>query len=177
MIRLFVDKISDGHKDIFLKFDSAPTEIKIVDSYYLSDFLEITDTELESVDLKRIEEFQYREVIIDENPILIYVANKLIDFWIERIKETNKGVIRFIPYDLSDEYIGGFLLEKNKLGFRIKQVYTTEIKGCEGLRKSSLDDLILERNIDFDIEKAEDRFIGEDALFAGLEWSKNRLTY
>jgi hypothetical protein len=176
MIRLIVDKLSDGHKDIFLKFDSAPTEVKIIDSYYLSDFLEITDTELESVDFKKMKEFEYREIIFEENPILIYVAKKLIDFWIERIKEIKKGETRFIPFDLSDEYIGGLLLEKNKLGFIIKQVYTTKIQGCEGLRKSNLDDLILERDINFDFEKAEDRFISEDALFAGLEWSKDRLT-
>ena len=177
MIRLIVDKLSDGHKDIFLKFDSAPTEVKIVDSYYLFDFLEISDTELESVDLKRMKEFEFREIIIEENSILISVAKKLIDFWIERIKEIKKGETRFIPFDLSDEYIGGLLLEKNKMGFIIKQVYTTKIQGCEGLRKSNLDDLILERSVSFDIIEEEIVFIGEDALFAGLEWSKNELTY
>ena len=177
MIRLIVDKISDGHNDIFLKFDSAPAEVKIVDSYYLSEFLEITDTELESADLKKARKFEYREIIFEENFTLIYIARKLIDYWIEQTKEIKKGEMRFIPFDLSDEYIGGLLLERKKLGFLIKHAYTTKIHGCEGLRKSNLNDLILERNVSFDLEKVEDRFIGDDAFFAGLEWSKNNLTY
>ena len=160
MIRLIIDKYGDAHNNLFLKIDGMPSVVKIADSYFLYDFLEISDKEIEKLNLK-------------EGEIIKYAALELIKYWKEKIKSIQRGDKKFIPFDLSDEYIGGLLLEKIKLGFKIKTVFTDEIQGYS-ISKSYLDNLLDEHNVKL-IEDSNEWLIGEDTLYKGLEWSEQEI--
>jgi hypothetical protein len=147
MIRLIIDKLGNGHDDLFLKIDLMPSYAKTADSYYLFDFLEITD----------IQSLQHGVV-------------ELLNYWVDRIRSIERGHRKFIPFDLSDEYIGGLMLERTKLGFKIKIVYTDKIHGY-GVSKTNLDKRIDDNKIDFLEEEQAEWLIGEDTLFNGLNWS------
>jgi hypothetical protein len=67
------------------------------------------------------------------------------------------------------------MLEKTKLGFKTKVVYTDKIHGY-GVSKSNLDKQIDDNKIDFSEEDQAQWLIGEDALFSGLNWSINEWT-
>ena len=161
MIRLIVDKLGSGKNDLFLKIDLMPSFLKTADSYYLFDFLEIAKTDIETLK-------------ISDEKILSYCAIQLIDYWEERIKSIEKGQIKFIPFDFSDEYISGFTLEKSKIGYKIKLVWTDKIQGY-AVNKSSLDKQIKENKLIFTQDEKIEWLISEKALFDGLEWSKNEL--
>ncbi len=161
MIRLIIDKLGNGHNDLFLKIDLVPSYLKIADSYYLFDFLEINDSQIE-------------KQRTSADSILPFGVIKLIDYWTERIKSIEKGQIKFIPFDLWDEYIGGLLFEKVKNGYKVKLTSTDKIHGYE-ICKSNLDKQIQEKELTFkEVEKTEWQ-ISEQALFDGFEWSKSEL--
>lgn len=161
MIRLIIDKLGSGHDDLFLKIDTIPSYSRTADSYYLFDFLEISETDIEKLYLKGDE-------------ILKYGVCQFIDYWKDRIQSIEKGQKRFIPFDMWDEYIGGFLVEKTKLGFKIKLVSTDKIHGY-AIGKSSLDEQIESNNITFKEDDKAEWLISEVSLFEGLEWSKIEL--
>lgn len=48
-MRLIIDPLGDGHHDLFLKIDVMPSQIKIANSYYLFDFLEISQEEIKAI--------------------------------------------------------------------------------------------------------------------------------
>ncbi|WP_200976547.1 hypothetical protein [Echinicola sp. 20G] len=161
MIRLIIDKLGSGHHDLFLKIDLMPSFSRTADSYYLFDFLEIDDSEIEKQK-------------VDSDSILAFGAIKLIDFWTERIKSIEKGQVKFIPFDLWDEYIGGLRIEKTKLGYEVKLVSTDKIHGY-GVDKSNLDMQIEQNKLTFNEDEKAEWLISEQVLFDGLEWSKNEL--
>lgn len=162
MIRIIIDKLGSGHDDLFLKIDAMVSFLITADSYYLFDFLEIKDSDFEKLNLEEDEKLKYGTI-------------ELIKFWKERIKKLEKGHQIFIPFDLCDEYIGGLLLEKTKLGFKTKRVFTEKIHGY-GVGKSNLDQQIADNNVKFIEESQSEWLIGEEALFNGLEWSIKELT-
>jgi hypothetical protein len=159
MIRLIIDKLGDGNNDLFLKVDSMPSYLKTADSYYLKDFLEIEDTVFEN---------------LKSEDVIRYDANLLVDYWHDRIKTIEKKQPTFIPFDLWDEYIGGLLFEKIKLGIKVKMVSTDKIHGYE-VTKSNLDRLIEERRIEFNEEEMSEWLMGIDVIFNGLKWSKDEI--
>ncbi len=65
------------------------------------------------------------------------------------------------------------MLEKTKLGFKIKIVFTDEIQGY-GVGKSDLDNIMDEHKVKF-TEDGNEWLIGEDALYKGLEWSEQEI--
>jgi len=162
MIRLIIDKLGGGHDDLFLKIDPMPSYSKIADSYYLLDFLEISDTDLQELNLT-------------ENETLKYKAAELLRYWINRIKQIGNGQKTFIPFDLSDEYVSGLMFEKTKLGFKTKIVYTDKIHGY-AVGKSNLDNQIENNKIEFIEEEHAEWLVEEDELFGGLDWSIRELT-
>lgn len=161
MIRIIVDKLGSGHDDIFLKIDNFPTYTKTGDSYYLLDFLEISDEELKN---KNIENGQ----------VLNYATIKLIEYWNNRIEKAEKGKEVFLPFDFQDEYVGGFLFVETSKGFKIKVVYSDQVRSYE-INKSALDKVIEDRKIEFIDEENAEWLISHDQLLKGLEWSKNEL--
>lgn len=161
MIRIFIDKLGDGHKDLFLKIDSLPNYLKTADSYYLLDFLETSEEEIETSKLER-EEILKKGIL------------RFIDYWTERIKEIEKGHNKFMPFDLSDEYIGGLLIEKTKFGYKSIPVYTDKIHGY-AVTKSNLDRQIEENKLTFINDEQVDWLISEQSLFDGLKWSRQEI--
>ncbi|MEZ0486178.1 hypothetical protein [Fibrella aquatica] len=160
MLRLFVDKGGDGHDDLFLKIDVMISHLKVADSYFLYDFLELNEANLQHIDADR-----HRS----------YAVTLLLDYWIDRIHKLEKGQQTFLLFDLSDQYIGGLMLEKVKRGYIMKDVYTTDLQGW-GVSKSTLDEQISQSEAVF-LEGSEKRewLIGEEALFNGLTWSLDQL--
>jgi hypothetical protein len=153
MIRLIVDNYEGRHNDLFLIIDSTPWYLKTADSYYLSDFLEINNDSSSKKDL----------------------STELINFWADRIRAIEKGQRKFLPFDLSDQYIGGLLLEKSKQGYKVKHVWTNQIVG-HNVGKSNLDRQIIDNNVEFEDSEPTVWIISEEGIFNGLEWSKRELT-
>lgn len=162
MIRVIIDKLGSGHSDLFLKIDVMPYYSATADSYYLFDFLEISDSDIEKLNLKEGEALKYGTI-------------ELLQYWVERIRKIAKGQQTFIPFDLWDEYVGGVLLKRTKLGFRTKRVYTDKIQGYS-IGKSNLDKQIADNSVHFIEEEQTEWLIDEDALFNGLDWSIKELT-
>lgn len=161
MIRIIVDKLGSGDDDVFLKIDGPPTYTKTGDSYYLSDFLEISDDELKDNGIEDGEELNYAII-------------KLIDYWNSRIGNAKKGMNIFLPFDFQDEYVGGLLLKETPDGFITKIVYSEKVRGYE-VNKTVLDEVLSERKIEFIEEEKIEWIISHDQIYKGLEWSKNEL--
>lgn len=161
MIRIIVDKLGNGHDDIFLKIDNLPTYTKAGDSYYLLDFLEISDEELKNNNIK-------------DGQVLNYATTKLIDYWNSRIGIEKKGTEIFLPFDFQDEYVGGLLLIETSQGFKTKVVYSDKVHSYE-VNKSVFDKVVDDRKIEFKDEEEVEWIISHDQLHKGLEWSKNEL--
>ncbi|NID09462.1 hypothetical protein [Fibrivirga algicola] len=158
MLRVFIDREGGGHRDLFLKIDVMISHLAVADSYYLYDFLELTETDLQN---------------IDEDRQLSFAVTSLIEYWIVRIQALEKGQRTFLVFDLSDQYIGGVSLEKVKRGYNMKVVYATELQG--GITKSKLDACIVQTGAVFRPSDEREWLIGEEALFNGLNWSLNEL--
>lgn len=161
MIRLFIDKLGTGHSDLFLKIAALPEHVVIADRYFLFDFLEISDEKLKLLN-------------VEDNHALKYGVIELLNYWKVRITGIKKGVKKFIPFDLSDQYIGGLMIEKTKLGIKTKYVYTDKIQGFT-ITKSNLDKEILSNNIQFEDCADKEWLINEESLLNGLDWSINEL--
>jgi hypothetical protein len=161
MIRLIVDKLGSGHKDLFLKIDAMPEHLQIADSYFIFDFLEIINEESK----KSNSQSSYA---------LNYGIIEFLNYWKIRIKGTINGQKTFLPFDLSDQYIGGLMIEKRKLGFKVKVVYTNKIQGF-AIDKSSLDNEIKKNNIEFINSLDNEWLISEESFLNGLDWSINEL--
>jgi hypothetical protein len=161
MIRIIVDKLGSGHDDIFLKIDNLPTYTKIGDSYYLLDFLEISDEEL-------------KDNHIEDGHALNYATTKLIDYWNYRIGKAKKGTEIFLPFDFQDEYVGGLLLMETSFGFKTKIVYSDKVHSYE-VNKSVFDKVVDDRQIEFIDEEKAEWLISHDQIYKGLEWSKTEL--
>ena len=157
MIRIIVDTYGGSHNDIFIIIDSSPWQVKIVDSFFLFDFLGISDNELRGLNLS-------------EEQSLKYGVTVLLNYWIDRIKSIETGQAKFIPYDLSDQYVGGFWLGKFKNNFKLKLVWTKEIQG-HSIGKSTLDNKISDDKITLLESASEEWLITEEGLLNGLDWS------
>jgi len=158
MLRLFIDRGGDGHRDLFLKIDVMNSHLEVADSYFLYDFLELEETDLRH---------------IDEDYHLPYAVTLLINYWIGRIQALEKGQRTFLLFDMSDQYIGGLMLEKVKRGYFTKLVYCRELQG--GMIRSKLDAQILKSGAVFLSSEKREWLIGEEALSDGLNWSLNEL--
>lgn len=136
-----------------------PSRVLIADSYYLFDFLEISEEDL-------------RKTIQEHGHGSSFAASRLIEYWVDRIGKIEKGQQVFIVFDLSDQYISGLLLKKTKRGFQTTGVYTNEI--CGGVSYSNLDQAL--NGVSLKQNNESEWLIGEDALFTGLNWSISQLS-
>jgi hypothetical protein len=159
VIRVIIDKLGNGHNDLFLKIDSFPYFSKTGDSYYLLDFLELTEEDLE-------------EQGVNGQDVLKNATIKLIIYWNSRIGTESKEI--FLPFDFQDEYVGGLLLKATAEGFVIKYVYSDRLHGYE-VNQSVLDNLIEERKIKFIDEEPVEWLISHEQLQEGLSWTLEEL--
>ncbi len=88
-----------------MKIDAMPSRVLIADSYYLFDFLEISEEDL-------------RKTIQEHGHGSFFAASRLIEYWVDRIGKIEKGQQVFIVFDLSDQYISGLLLKKLNEDFK-----------------------------------------------------------
>ncbi len=161
MVRIFIDKLGSGHEDLFIKIDNSPTYIKTVDSYYLLDFLEITDDYLQQNNIQNEE-------------VLSYATKQLIHYWNSRIGMTDNIKTIFLPFDFQDESIGGLMVTLTSLGIRTKIVYSELIRGYE-VNKTVFDQIISERKIEFKNLENVEWLISYQQFYDGLKWSLNEL--
>jgi hypothetical protein len=161
MVRIIIDKMGGGHDDIFLKIDNVPTYIKKSDSYYLFDFLEISENDLIRNKISEIE-------------ALKFAAVELINYWNSRIGTVEIGKVIFLPFDFQDEFIGGLGLTTAEEGFNIKIVYSDQIHGYE-VNKTVFDKVITDRQIKFIEEENMGWLMAYDELYNGLKWSLDEL--
>jgi hypothetical protein len=152
MIRVLIDELGDGHDDIILKIDAMPTFTQIGDLYYMADFLGLDPEKIDKVpDDLGIE-------------YLKYVQDK-----IENLKKRET----FIIFDISDQYIGGLLISEGKKGLlKTSYVTTDKIHGYE-FDNQTIDDLIQERQPDFD--KENNWLLSKDSIHEGLNWSIEKI--
>ncbi|MCU4166743.1 hypothetical protein [Carboxylicivirga caseinilyticus] len=152
MIRVLIDELGDGQKDIILKIDAMPTFIQIGDLYYIADFLEFDPKNIDKVPDKLGIEY------------IKYVQDKF---------DKLDNLEMFIPFDLSDQYIGGLLIIRGKKGL-IKTTYVTTDKVCGyEINKKTIDQIINDRKPNF--EKKGDWFLSRTSIMEGLNWSIERI--
>lgn len=161
MVRIIVNKSISGQNEFSLRIDSLPIFKKTADTYYLFDYLEISDQEL-------------KDNKIDDEEVLNYAIIKLIDDWNNRVNTSEKGDLIFLPFDFQDEYISGILLKEINGRYKVRIVYTSELHGHE-VNKTILNNILSERTIQFLSEENQSWNITCQQFNEGLEWSKNEL--
>lgn len=144
MLRFLFDPLGDAHADLVLKIDGLPGMAQVVDTYYLADL--IGDKDMEEADDVR------RKVVL-----------RYVDFVKEQIISFN-GQPRFIPVDLSDQYVGGLLLSPARKGLlNVKYVWSNVLTGS-----------CLQMDQDFSIIDWKEQgtwVLSRDAVIEGLNWT------
>lgn len=148
MIRILIDELGDGQKDIFLKVDTIPTFAQIADLYYMTDFLCLVPDKLEKVSN--------------------HLAVQYINYVKNRVNNLGSSE-SFIIFDFSDQYIGGLFVSKSKKGLiKTSHGTTQDITGPE-IDKRVLDRLLKERKPKFD--RQGEWLISQESIFDGVDWS------
>ena len=152
-MRLIVDLLGKREKDLFLKIDliSNP-ELIISDSYYWTVFLEIGDENFEN---------------LSEKVIMQLISIEIIKYWKNTIEKIKLNEIKYLPIDLSDEYVLFFKIMKTKKGFKMQKILTQEYSGWNLSKHELLKDFELKS-----IDSIENEFfISEHVIYDGLNWS------
>jgi hypothetical protein len=104
---LNINYIDNGqhHKDLVLRIDELPTYHSIADTYYLSDFMESKA------------ELPFNSVV-----------KEFLEYWKTRIEDIKHNAV-FIPFDLSDEYVGGIVIKPNEVGYTVNPCHSKELNG------------------------------------------------
>ena len=148
MIRILFDEIGESYSDIFLKVDAKPSFLQVADTYFLEDFLN--------------GKFDTKEELV--LGYLDYFKKKILEF-------NNENT--FIAFDLSDQYVGGLILAKEKKGLiKVEYGWNKKIEGW-GVSQTSLAKQVKEKRGDFKIDR--DWLLSKDALIEGLNWSIEKI--
>lgn len=159
MIRVFIDKLGNGHTDIFIKIEGLVDRLEIADSYFLADFLE-----LKEVDFKKV----------DQDKLINLKVSELLKLWKSKVEQIERNEIEFLLFDLSDQGISGLLMEGKKHGINLKVVYSTELQGYN-INKSLLNDKVKNNTVIFK-DKDDNQWIkSKESILKGIEWSLNEL--
>jgi hypothetical protein len=148
MIRILFDEIGDSHSDIFLKVDAMPSFFQVADTYFLRDFLN--------------KGFETKEQVV-----LGY-----LDYFKKKILGLNDEKT-FIPFDISDQYVGGLFIAKGNKGLiKVEYAWTEEITGW-GVSQESITNQLKEKIKEFKIDR--DWLISKDSVIEGLNWSIEKI--
>ena len=157
-MRLIVDKEGSGQQDLFLKIDNSPAQVFITDSYYLADFLEVS-----------AEEIQMQA----PQPATCLLARHLLHHWEKQITSWESQTSLFLPYDIQDEYIGGFLLTEEKKGIQVHYAYTQDLHGY-ACTAAEIVQAFAQKKIK--LETAEPIWLlSQEQVLAGIQWSIGEL--
>lgn len=167
MVRLLIDDFSNGHDDLFLKIDTWPSEIRIADSYFLSDFFQVRGGWDESRPPTEAEVMQFKRDM----------AVKLLLFWIELVETADDET--YLPFDLSDQYVGAMHLKKAWTGYATTLKVTPKLYGCgeiaDGFIGRARDgDANWQASTQFNIPAGEWIF-SKQHLIEGFQWSIDRI--
>lgn len=162
-MRIIFDKMGASCKDLIFKLDVLPPYIKIFDSCYLSDFLEL-----------HFEEIPESE--FDWPKYNVYSVKELIKYLIDRIDKIKLNEKVFIPFDFSDQYIAGVMMHKLKKGFKCKYAFTIQLQG-HSTSKSLLDKQLQSEDITFQFEDKQEWLLSEQYIQQGLRWSLDELNF
>jgi hypothetical protein len=154
MIKLSINKNGNAHESILMTIEAIPHFIKISDSYYLYDFLELSP---ENLSLKN-------------DGLLKYGLNQFIHYWIDSIRSIKIGHQKFLPFDLSDEYVAGLLIQKTTTNLLVNAVYSSKIQGWS-INKSTIDNEIETNKILFLNEIESTWIMTEAEMIQNLEQS------
>ena len=156
MIRLLIDKLGTGHKDLFLQIDTLPNHSKTFDSFYLDSFLNIPES----------------NSLQEKNANLPYGVKCLVEYWLENIEKSSVGETLYLPIDISDEYIGCLKMINTKLGFKTKFVFTKDIHGYASDKVSFENQ---KYKVEFEDDSTIEWLISYDSIIEGLKWSQKEL--
>lgn len=149
MLRFLFDPLGDWHDDLVLKIDGLPGMTQVVDSHFLGGFLDYAEEG--GADNVR------RDIVLS-----------YVDFVTEQITSIN-GKERFIPVDLSDQYVGGLLVRTSRKGLlNMKYVWTDSLAGYEVHRKRDFAGIAWKQEREFELSK--------EAVLDGLKWSKDTIS-
>ena len=100
MIKVILDtSISGGHKDLTLNIEDIGF-IQIADTYYFNINLPYTQN------TRSLEK-------------LITYLNQFIENWISCVEDLKKGKCTYLPFDLSDEYVGFLKIDQKYNLYRV----------------------------------------------------------
>jgi hypothetical protein len=113
MLRLFLDDHGSGAHDLFVKIDGRPSWVWVTDTSWLYDFFSRSNQPLSN----------------DEEPVR---ANRtaiasLIHLWQDLLLADESTC--YLPYDLSDQYVGAFRVTKGKKLYSIVPVWSPDLTG------------------------------------------------
>lgn len=152
MIRLLVDDKSTGYKDLYLKIDVVPEFLQIADSYYLYDFLGIRGE--------------------DSSKTIIDLAIEYLNFFMKELDGLGSGKT-FVPFDLSDQCIGGLMLSPAAKGLlSVSYVFTTEIQG-HSITMASLKEILKQKTPGFQL--VQKWIISKEAIRYEIEQCYNKI--
>ena len=160
MVRIIIDKLGDGHHDIFLIVDMIPKRLYVADSFYLQNFLELQNQDF---------------LNLSNEDILKKEIMELLKHWRSLLKMVNKHQQVFLPFALSDECMGGLLLNKNRRGFKLAYVFTTNLNGHSNSKSNLYQDVLYNQTGFFVSNDGIEWLIDEEVLLNGLSWSINEL--
>ena len=157
-MRLIVDKEGSGQQDLFLKIDISPAQAFITDSYYLADFLEVSAEEIKTQ---------------APRPATCLLARHLLHHWEKQISSWESQTSLFLPYDIQDEYIGGFLLTETKRGIQVHYAYTQDLHGY-ACTAAEIAQAFAQKKIKLETDQPT-WLLGKEQILAGIQWSKKEL--
>lgn len=109
MVRVFIDDLGTGHKDMFLKVDSFPEYFEVGDSYYFRVFNEDNDT------------FLLPEII-----------KRHIQNWKNYVELIEKKQVLFLPFGIYDQCISGLIVESVS-GFGKQDILKIQVGHIQGV--------------------------------------------
>ena len=156
MVRVFIDELGTGHKDIYLKVDNSPEYFEVGDSYYFR------------VNIDQKEDFVFSQSI-----------KEFIENWERHIKKIKKKQVVFLPFGIYDQSIRGLKIESINV-FGKQDILFMEIGYIsEGAYGNSSDfDLFNwwdEIKRKFIKDKGADWLISKQSFLEGIKWSIEKL--
>lgn len=139
----------DRHQDLVLVLEGEISLKRIADSYFLFDFFEF-------------EENAFKK----DDDIPAELTKALIQYWLQRFLSMEEGMSRFFPFDLSDQYILGLLIEKELRGNKLQIVWSPEIGGF-GINQPQLDSQLTQLSEGLKVLDPKDVFYFTDFQIVG----------
>ncbi len=157
MLRVILDEHGSSAKDLFVKIDTSPCHVWVVDTSWLGWLFDTDDGSVAS------DEEMLRGKKAD-------VAS-LIQLWQEMLLSDRS--VCYLPYDLSDQYVGVLKVAKGKKLHRVSRLWSLDI--CGNLTLPYF--LQVQESVSWQkgIEQGLEWLIAPSSILTGLRWSLAQL--